>query len=173
MCSGGGGAQHIISKVSSLQNHSVQPAREATSKAGQGRRPNTSGRTKPQRKFVPIEDARRVWGTLRSTTTSAVTNAIKCLTPGTPLSKISLSKGSIKQTKKVLPRIKWWFVIRGDKHNLVILEKEWSKYPTQIGWKLEPAFCYDNSAALFQHSNQMLPQLMMLIIVNTNSTSTD
>ena len=27
VCSGGGGAQHIISKVSSLQNHSVQPAR--------------------------------------------------------------------------------------------------------------------------------------------------
>ena len=37
---GGGGAQHIISKVSSLQNHSVQPAREATSKASQGRQPN-------------------------------------------------------------------------------------------------------------------------------------
>ena len=42
VCSGGGGAQHIISKVSSLQNHSVQPARDATSKASQGRQPNTS-----------------------------------------------------------------------------------------------------------------------------------
>ena len=60
---------------------------------------------------------------------------------------------------------KWWFVIRGDKHNLEILEKEWSKYPTQIGWKLDPAFCYDNSGIVSA-------QLMMLI-VNTNSTSTD
>ena len=60
VCSGGG-AQHIISKVSSSQNHSVQLAREATSKASQGRQPNTSSRTNLQRKFVPIEDARRVW----------------------------------------------------------------------------------------------------------------
>ena len=80
VCSGGGGAQRdIISKVSSLQNHSVQPARGATSKASQGRQPNTSSCANPQRKFVLIQDARRVWGTLRSTTTSAVTNAIKRL----------------------------------------------------------------------------------------------
>ena len=35
VCSGGGGAQHI-SKVPSSQHHSVQPTKEATSKASQG-----------------------------------------------------------------------------------------------------------------------------------------
>ena len=64
VCSGG--AQHNISKVPCSQYNSVQPVKEATSKVSQGREPNTSSRTNPRRKFVPIEDARRVWGTLRS-----------------------------------------------------------------------------------------------------------
>ena len=100
VCSGGGGAQHIISKVSSLLNHSVQPAREATSKANQGRQPNTSNCANPQRKFAPIEDARRVWGMLRSTTTSAVTNAIKRLISGKLVKNLAVKR----KYKKNKPR---------------------------------------------------------------------
>ena len=92
VCSGGGGAQHNISKVPSSQYNSVQPVKEATSKVSQGREPNTSNRTNPQRKFVPIEDARRVWGTLRSTTTSAITNVIKRLTLGTLAENLTVKR---------------------------------------------------------------------------------
>ena len=168
VCSGGGGGQHIISKVSSSQNHSVQPAREATSKGGQ---PNTSSHTNPQRKFVPIEDARRVWGTLRSTTTSAVTNAIKRLTPGTLVKNLTV-KRKYKTNQEGASK-KWWFVIRGDKHNLEILEKEWSKVATQTGWKLEPAFCYENSGIVSAQQSNASTVAHDDDIVDTNSTSTD
>ena len=65
-------------------------------------------------------------GTLRSTTTSAVTNASKRLTPGTPLSNISCTVKRKYKTNQEGVSKKWWFVIRGDKLNLEILEKEWS-----------------------------------------------
>ena len=63
-------------------------------------------------------------------------------------------------------------MIRGDKHNLEILEKEWSKVATQTGWKLEPAYCYDNSGiVLAQQSNAST--VAPVDVVTTNSTSTD
>ena len=71
---------------------SVQPVREATSKASQGREPNTLSYTNPRRKIVPIKDARRVWGTLTSTTTSAITNVIKHLTPGTLAENLTVKR---------------------------------------------------------------------------------
>ena len=169
VCSGGGGAQHI-SKVPSSQHHSVQPTKEATSKASQGREPNGPSHANPRRKFVPIEDARRVWGTLRSTTTSAITNVIKRLTPGTLAENLTV-KRKYKTNQEGVSK-KWWFVIRGDKHNLEILEKEWSKVATQTGWKLEPAYCYDNSGiVLAQQSNASTVAPVDVVI--TNSTSTD
>ena len=110
---------------------------EATSKASQGREANTTNCTNPQRKFVSIEDARRVWGTLRSTTTSAITNVIKRLTPGTLAENLTV-KRKYKTNQEGVSK-KWWFVIRGGKHNLEILEKEWPKVATQTGWKLHGA----------------------------------
>ena len=169
VCSGGGGGQHI-SKVPSSQHHSVQPTKEATSKASQGREPNGPSHANPRRKFVPIEDARRIWGTLRSTTTSAITNVIKRLTPGTLAENFTV-KRKYKTNQEGVSK-KWWFVIRGDKHNLEILEKEWSKVATQTGWKLEPAYCYDNSGiVLAQQSNAST--VAPVDVVTTNSTSTD
>ena len=47
------------------------------------------------------------------------------------------------------------FLVRGDKSNLELLEEEWSKVATQTVWKLEPAFCYDNSNTIpAQQSNE-------------------
>ena len=169
VCSGG--AQHNISKVPSSQYNSVQPVKEATSKVSQGREPNTSSRTNPRRKFVPIEDARRVWGTLRSTTTSAITNVIKRLTPSTLAENLTV-KRKYKTNQEGVSK-KWWFVIRGGKHNLEILEKEWSKVATQTGWKLEPAYCYDNSGIVLAQQSNASTVGPVDVIVTTNSTSTD
>ena len=118
-------------------------AKETASRESHGSELNTAGHAKPQRKLVPIEDAKRVWGTLKSTTTSAITNAIKNLSPGLLAENLTV-KRKYKATQDGTVK-KWWFVVRGDKANLELLEKEWSKVAIQTGWKLEQAFRYDTS----------------------------
>ena len=59
------------------------------------------------------------------------------------------------------------------KHNLEILEKEWSKVATQTGWKLEPAYCYDNSGIVLAQQSNASTVGPVDVIVTTNSTSTD
>jgi len=93
---------------------------------------------------IPVNNARKIWGTLRSTACSAVTSAIKRLTSAPLCEKLTVKRkfrssqeGSIK---------KWWFVVRGNQPDLRILEEEWHKIEIQTGWKLEPVFQFDNSA---------------------------
>ena len=62
---------------------------------------------------------------LRSTTTSAITNVNKRLTPGTLAENLTV-KRKYKTNQEGVSK-KWWFVIRGDKHNLKILEKKMVK----------------------------------------------
>ena len=52
------------------------------------------------------------------------------------------------------------YVLRSDKSNIQLLEEEWLKVATQTGWKLDPAYCYDNSdngdAVSVQQPNEAL-----------------
>ena len=53
-------------------------------------------------------------------------------------------KRKFKANQEGLTR-KWWFVVRGDKSSVELLQNEWPKIATQTGWKLEPLFRYDDS----------------------------
>ena len=88
-------------------------AKETASRESHGSELNTAGHAKPQRKLVPIEDAKRVWGTLKSTTTSAITDAIKNLSPGL-LAENLQSRGSTKLPRMVQSRSGglWYVVIK-------------------------------------------------------------
>ena len=69
-----------------------------------------------RRKRVSIDNARKVWGTLRSTTCSAVTNAIKRLV-SEPLAETLLIKRKYKVNASG-SITKWWYVVRGENEML-------------------------------------------------------
>ena len=152
---------------SGVLHHDTETARSGES---HGSEPNTTGHAKPRWKFVRIEDARRVWGTLKSTTTSAVTNAIKHITPGSLAENLTVRR-KYKATQEGTVK-KWWFVVRGDKANLELLEKEWPKVAIQTGWKLEPAFRYDISSTVpAQPSTEAADPVDATVSTNSSSTT--
>ena len=95
------------------------------------------------RKRVPVKNCRKVWGTLRSTSTTVVINAIKQTTPSSLGPSFSI-KRKFKNSQKGTTR-KWWFVIRGNKTDIDLLDKEWSNVAIQTGWKLEPVLCFEST----------------------------
>ena len=99
--------------------------------------------SKSQRKLVEVENAKKIWGTLRSTTVAAVDNVIKRTVSESLASSLHIkrkyrvsSNGSIK---------KWWYVLRGDKSDVELLEKEWGKVSLHTGWRLESVFSFEDS----------------------------
>ena len=107
--------------------------------------PLQNHRTVNRRPCTPVAGARKVWGTLRSTTVSAVANAI-CSVTSIPTTDIT-----IKRKFKSRPndnRIKrWWFVLRGEESALQNLEGCWNQLQLQTKWKLEPVLRYSDTAA--------------------------
>ncbi len=87
---------------------------------------------------IPLKGARKIWGTLRHTTTLAVQNTLKALT--------KCSSGlTIKRKFKTTDRnrvTKWWFVLRGEEQLLEQLQEEWPAVSVQTSWKLEPVLSY-------------------------------
>jgi len=93
---------------------------------------------------IPVNNARKIWGTLRSTACSAVTSAIKRLTSAPLCEKLTVKRKFRSSQEGIIK--KWWFMVRGNQPDLRILEEEWHKIEIQTGWKLEPVFQFDNSA---------------------------
>ena len=93
--------------------------------------PNSSG---PRVKFQGV---RRMWGTMKSTSTTAVTSTLKKLT--THGDKVSVKRKN--RTKDNGREKSWWFLIKGQEGVLCNLENEWdSSVGLQTNWKLES--CY-------------------------------
>ena len=67
---------------------------------------------------VPVAGARKVWGTMKETTTAALSNSVKN---------------------------RWWFVLRGGEDLLTKLESEWEYVQLQTKWKLEPLLKFSES----------------------------
>ena len=90
------------------------------------------------RSRIPLKGARKIWGTLRHTTTLAVQNTLKALT--------KCSSGlTIKRKFKTADRnqvTKWWFVLRGEEQLLEQLQEKWPAVSVQTSWKLEPVLSY-------------------------------
>ena len=99
--------------------------------------PKRQRRQGPGPRRVAVPGARRIWGTLKSTTTRAVEKVI------TTLTKVSSSELRIRRKYKTATDnaarvVRWWFVIRADNSVLEQLEKEWNPVAIQTDWKLTP-----------------------------------
>ena len=105
--------------------------------------PTTSRTPHATRKRVPVENCRKVSGTLRSTSTTVVINTIKQTTPSSLGPSFSI-KWKFKNSQNGTTR-KWWFVIRGNKPDIDLLDKEWPNVALQTGWKLEPVLCFESA----------------------------
>lgn len=75
-----------------------------------------------QRDKIQVAGSRKIWGTLKSTTTSAVSNAVCSLTGMNADHLIFKRKYKTNPTKN---SSKWWFVIRSDEALLKDLEEKW------------------------------------------------
>ena len=92
------------------------------------------------REFEPVPGKRKIWGTMKSCSAIAVSNALHRLT--TVSDSISV-KRKFKQTSN--SRIKWWHVVSGSEEELTKLEKVWELVQNQTAWKLEPCYRYCDS----------------------------
>ncbi len=91
---------------------------------------------------VPTPGCRKVWHTLKITTSEAILNAIDSLKS---VSTQDLSiKRKFKKDREGLVT-KWWFVINGDETILLELEKTWHVVEQQVGWTLGPVLRYPES----------------------------
>ena len=106
---------------------------------------------------VSVPGARRIWGTLKSTTTRAVENVI------TTLTKVSGSELKIKRKYKTATGssarvVRWWFVVRAEESVLEQVQKEWNQVAMQTDWKLTP---YCSMLNLSLRPNSMLSSLLL------------
>ena len=83
---------------------------------------------------VSVEGKRRVWGTMKACSHSAVKHAIDQLVPALK------DKFQVKRKYKKLHdnRVRWWHVISGAEKDLEELQKAWEPVQIQTRWKLEP-----------------------------------
>ena len=97
---------------------------------------------KQHHKRVAVTGARRVWGTVRATTSTAVKTTLQRLTTSSEDGMVV--KRKYKTAKDNSKRVtRWWFVVRGTEEALKALEAEWPKVAAQTAWKLEPLYSYD------------------------------
>ena len=81
---------------------------------------------------------RRVWGTVKSCSSTAVKNTVSRLISAEAVPQIG--NITVKRKYKRLPgnKIRWWFLLYMDEDSLQKLESEWEKVSLQTSWKLEP-----------------------------------
>ena len=104
---------------------------------------------KVQRLKKTVEGKRKVWGTLRTTTATAVKNTIRTIIKieGLDVKR----KYHVKKTRQDSSRgpniqlSKWWFVVSGEENTLELLERKWSAVNYQTNWTLEPVLSYCDS----------------------------
>ena len=109
---------------------------------------------------VKVVGARKVWGTLYTTTSLAVRNVIS------NIAKNSTEQLVIKRKYKENPNSrkvsKWWFVIRGEENLLQQLQLKWQAVSA---WKLQDVVAYADDSSLVTSeapSTQDEPSLMIV-----------
>ena len=131
-------ASRLTTDTAHAGKHSTDPSHDVMSlkHSGKGARPSTKG--------TSVCGARRIWGTLRATTTRAVERAISTF------STIPINNLIVKRKYKSLSvpgsmtkkSQRWWFVVRAEESELVQLEKDWVSIEVQTGWQLTPLLHY-------------------------------
>ena len=122
-----------------------RPQARATCTHPQQRDPQAQRQGSTQTFAVPVPDARRIWGTLKTTTIRAVEKVIGSLTK-VPTSELKI-KRKYKTTTDNLSSstqrvFRWWFVVRAKESVLEQLQKEWYLVAMQTDWKLTPLLQY-------------------------------
>ena len=98
-----------------------------------------------QKKRIELDNAKKIWGTLRSTTCSAVLNAINRTISESLTARLTLKrkyKSSADGTTK-----KWWLVVRAAESDVELLEREWGKVSMHTGWRLESVYSFEDNVA--------------------------
>ena len=114
----------LANKDANRSNRTTRPLETTDTTA------TTAPTTTTSRERVPVEGVRRVWGTLKATSTTAVASTLQKLT--TVGSQILVRKKTRPDTNR------WWFLLKGTEPLLQQLEGEWDKVSLQTNWKLEP-----------------------------------
>ena len=103
--------------------------------SGAGEPRGRSHEQAPPSQKEKVVGARRIWGTMKTTTVATVTSA---------LSRLTSVGGRLQIRRKFKTttgnRSRWWFVVRGSEEDLCNLENEWDRINIQTSWKLE--VCY-------------------------------
>ena len=119
-----------------------QAPRSPNSEQNGGQKTNPN---KATRAYVQVEGKRKIWGTMKATSTDAVKSTITSLTniPSDCLSFKRKYKRAATDSERV---IKWWFVIGGEEKVLTQLQEQWPVVKLQVNWKLEPVFWFGNES---------------------------
>ena len=93
-----------------------------------------------------VEGAPRVWGTMRSTSSSLLKSALTKFSPSATLTVKRKTVQSSTGTEKW-----WWFVLHDSEEALKSLEEKWETINLYTGWKLE--FCF--KPVIEAHDNEI------------------
>ena len=88
-----------------------------------------------------VPGARRIWGTMKSCTVTAIKNAISRLCPSLPSGLRVRRKFKTNREKT-----RWWFIVRAPEQTLSMLKEQWGTVKVQTSWSLEPCFAPTVSA---------------------------
>ena len=80
---------------------------------------------------VKVVRARRIWGTLKTSSPGAVSATISKLISTRVALKIK------RKTKRLANKTVWWFVVHGSKGDLAKIEQAWDKVQSQTLWTLQ------------------------------------
>ena len=84
-----------------------------------------------------MENSKKIWGTLRSTTPAAIMNVIMKTTSESLASRLTVKR---KYKVNVNGSVgKWWFVVRGEKFDI---DATWDRVSLQTAWKLEDVYSF-------------------------------
>ena len=103
-----------------------------------------SGAGRVTKKGVPakkrLDNAKKIWGTLRSTTTAAIRNVFTRTTSESLANRLTLKRKYKMSADRSVG--KWWFVVRGEKCDIDALVGVWDRIAVHTAWRLEDMFSY-------------------------------
>ena len=111
-------------------------------RAGSNTESTSLGETAAIMNKTKVVGARRIWGTLKSSSAKNVKSVIL------RVSKIG-GELRIKSKDKDSPttgRPRWWYVLHSSESTLMELEAKWDQVKVQTSWKLEPCFLAGNQS---------------------------
>ena len=92
------------------------------------------------RKKKKVLGARKVWGTMHTTTVHAVKNVVSSIAH-IPAHQVVIKRKYKSQNVSGKVR-RWWFIIRADESVLQRLDSQWAHVSLQTAWRLEEVYSY-------------------------------